>query len=63
MTQLGVGKDRETYKGTLGMTTPYNTLTGGNRNGKKAAGNIWTEEMNTCIEDEGDHGTEERKEI
>ena len=63
VTTLGVGKDRETYKGTMGVMPPDNSLTGGNRDGKKAAGNIWTEEMNTGIEDEEDHWTEERKEV
>ena len=34
-----------------------------NRNGKEAEGNIRTDMMNTDIEDEGEHGTGERKEI
>ena len=34
-----------------------------NRKGEEAAGNIWTEEMNTGIENEGEHGTEDGKHI
>ena len=47
MTKLGVGKDRETYKGAMGATMPDNSLAGVNRNGKEATDNIWTEEKNT----------------
>ena len=55
MTQLGVAKDRETFKGPMGVMTPYNSLTGVNRNGKETAGNIWIEEMITGIEDDSQH--------
>ena len=39
------------------------TKTGGNQDRDEAAENIKTEEMITCVEDEGDIRTEERKEI
>ena len=39
------------------------TKTGGNQDRDEAAENIRTEEMITCVEDEGEIRTEERKEI
>ena len=48
VTELGVAKDRTCY-GPMGVATPDNSLTGVNRNGKEAAGNMWTQEMGTGI--------------
>ena len=39
------------------------TKTGANQESEEAAGNVRTEEMITGVEDEGEIGTEERKEI
>ena len=41
-----------------GAMTPDNNLTEGNRNGKKTAGRISSEDKDTIIESEVEHGTE-----
>ena len=45
----------------MGVTQPDISETSVNRNGKEAAENNRTEEMNTGIEDKGEHRAEERR--
>ena len=62
MTELGVAKDRTCY-GPMGVATPDNSLTGVNRNGKEAAGNMWTQDMGTGIRMRASMGQRKRSEI
>ena len=63
--EMGTGLRLEDKGAETGSSV---TKTGVNRDREEqareeAAGNIWTEEMKTCVEDEGEIRTEERKEI
>ena len=54
---------KEMVEGKGAETGSSVTTTGVNQDREEAAGKIRTEEMITCVEDEGEIGTEERKEI